>query len=489
MSQNLSGKESIKAGFWYVFSNLLLKGISFITTPLFTRLLTKTDIGYYSNFSSWFNILLIVVTLDLSASIYLAVFDKKDSIDEYVSSILVLSSASTLLFYFVVLAFKAFFLSVFKVEDYTLHIMFLSLAVFPAITMYSTKCRVTGSFKTVVFLSLLSCALSTFFSLILVFHYRLGVAGRIYGTYVPQILLNFLVYLLILLKGKRVNPRVWKYALTLSLPLIFHDLAHIVLASSDRIMITQMLGTVDTASYSIAYACGSIVSLLFSSLNGAWSPWAYSCMDGNDSCILRRVVKPYTVFFIVIVFVGMFFAPELLWIMGGSAYMTALPLIPVVMVSYIYVFIYSFYVNIEFFYKKQKTIAIGTICAALLNLVLNYLFLPMYGYPAAAYTTLAGYVFLFLYNYLFVKHMKRDYYYQASFFIIILIVVSLAIPCMQLLYNLPTVRIMIAAISMGVLIMITILRRKDIILAVETRSITGIIEAYSLTSLKFKRKR
>ena len=48
---NLS--PAAKASFWFVVSNVMLKGISFITTPIFTRILGPNDYGITSVFVSW----------------------------------------------------------------------------------------------------------------------------------------------------------------------------------------------------------------------------------------------------------------------------------------------------------------------------------------------------------------------------------------------------------------------------------------------------
>ena len=54
-----------KAALWFVFCNIMQKGISTITVPLFTRLLTTAEYGTYSLYISWFNILTIVTSLNL----------------------------------------------------------------------------------------------------------------------------------------------------------------------------------------------------------------------------------------------------------------------------------------------------------------------------------------------------------------------------------------------------------------------------------------
>ena len=59
----------LKAGIWYTVSNFVFRGMAFITTPVFTRLLTKGEYGDFSNFASWMSILVIITSCDLQTSI------------------------------------------------------------------------------------------------------------------------------------------------------------------------------------------------------------------------------------------------------------------------------------------------------------------------------------------------------------------------------------------------------------------------------------
>ena len=45
-----------KAAIWFVFCNVMQKGIATITVPIFTRMLTTDEYGVYSIYLSWFNI-------------------------------------------------------------------------------------------------------------------------------------------------------------------------------------------------------------------------------------------------------------------------------------------------------------------------------------------------------------------------------------------------------------------------------------------------
>lgn len=471
--------STIRAGIWYVICNFILKGIALFTTPFFTRILSKADVGYFSNVQSWYNLLSVIITLNLSGSIFLAYFDYKKKLEKYVSSILVLSSASTFAFYLMILIFKDFFLNLFSIDEYVLHIMFFAIAFQQALDMFNIENRVQGKYKSTVIFSLLNCILSNAIAIVLVYFFKMGILGRVVGFYAPQIMVNLCIYMYVIYRGKGIEIRFIPYALKLSLPLIFHNLGHILLSSSDRIMITKLCGTDNTALYSIAYSCGSIVSLLWSSMNNAWSPWAYSCMNMDDREKLKRASKAYSLSFVVVVFCIMLVAPEVLWILGGKSYANSVGMIPVVMISYVFVFVYSLYVNIEFFFKKQNIIAVGTVIAAVLNLGLNYLLIPIFGYVAAAYTTLIGYAFLFVYNYLNVKKLKKTYFYDTKFFIAILAISICLIPAIQFLYQQTTIRYIIICGITCLSIYSTICKRKEIVASIKKKSIMGVIEAYS----------
>ena len=86
---------ALKAGAWYTLSNFLTRGIGFITTPVFTRMLSKEDFGAVSNYSSWVSILTVFATLNIHATLISARYDYKNRLDEYISSVLALSMISS----------------------------------------------------------------------------------------------------------------------------------------------------------------------------------------------------------------------------------------------------------------------------------------------------------------------------------------------------------------------------------------------------------
>ena len=76
-----------KATFWYTICNILQKGVSFITLPIFTRLLTVSDIGVCNLYNSWAAIFSVFVTLYLPYGVFSVAMQKyKNDRTVYISS-------------------------------------------------------------------------------------------------------------------------------------------------------------------------------------------------------------------------------------------------------------------------------------------------------------------------------------------------------------------------------------------------------------------
>ena len=97
MNSSIKGSENkaLKAGGWYVFSSIVVKGIAILSTPIFTRLMSNEEYGYVSAFLSWYTLLLPFCTVNLDYSIGRAKLDFPDQLDHYIGTMQVLSAVIT----------------------------------------------------------------------------------------------------------------------------------------------------------------------------------------------------------------------------------------------------------------------------------------------------------------------------------------------------------------------------------------------------------
>ena len=445
---NSTDVKALKSGVWYTVSNFLLQGVAFITTPIFTRLMTKSDFGAFSNYTAWLSIVAIVCTLEFKSSVSRAYYDFTEDFDGYLSSITFLGTLITAGFYALVLIFRGFFESLLGMDFLYINIMFLNVLFAPALEILQAKHRIQLKYKAFVVVSIVTTLSSTLLSVLLVTRLENRLAGRILGQALPLIIAYIIAFILVTSRGKTIyNKTYWKYALVFSAPIVPHLLSNTLLGSSDKVMITYMIGSEANAIYSLAYSCGMIISVLFTSMNQAWVPWLFEKLHEEDHMTVKKVSKLYLAVFMIMLEGAVLLAPELMLIMGGRSYEEATVLVAPIMLGYGFKFAYTFYVNIEQYEKKTYFISVGTIAAAVINIVLNLIFLPRYGYAAAAYTTLAGYVILMVLHLIFCRSiLKIAGMYDNVFILLALGLMTVAGLASQLLYNNTPVRYVVIAV-------------------------------------------
>ena len=412
MSNN---RKAFKSGVWYTISNFFTRSIGFITTPIFTRLLTKTEFGEFNNYSSWLSIITIFVTLNLESTLISARYDYKNKFDEYILSILSLSAISVGGWFLFINIFSEKITSILGLDSIYINTMLLYLIFLPAVNMFQVRERYYFEYKKTVITSLLLSIGTALISVLLVINMDNRLAGRIIGSVIPTVLLGIVFYLFFIRRGKRIKIEYWKYALPICIPYIPHLLSMTLLNSTDRVMIDKWCGSEATALYSIAYNCGAIVTLLLTSMNSAFAPWLGEKISENRENEIRKFTKIYISAFLYLAIGIMLISPEILWILGGESYMAAIYVMAPVSMGCVCQFLYTMFVNVEQYNKKTTGMAIASAIAAFINLVLNYIFIPKIGYLAAAYTTLVGYICLLGMHMYLVYRLKSSNIYSYKF--------------------------------------------------------------------------
>lgn len=412
---NGNDRKAFKSGVWYMLSNFLIKSIAFLITPIFTRVLTKTEFGLYNNYASWQAIFMIIVTLNLDSTLISARYDYEEDLDSYILSVLSLSAASTALWLVAFNLFRDYFVTALGIEPVYLNTMLLYLMFLPAVNLYQARERYAFEYKKTVASSLTISIGTALLSVILVLKLPDKLFGRIVGSVIPTVLLGACFYCFFIRKGQYVKTKYWKYALPICLPFIPHLLSLNLLNSMDRVMITKWCTAEDTAMYSLAYTCGSMVTLLMVSMNSAFAPWLGEKLHNAQYKEIRSFSKIYILGFSYMAVGIMMAAPEILYILGGPPYLEAKYVMTPISMGCLCQFLYTMFVNVEQFKKKTIGMAFASMSAALVNFILNYIFIPRIGYLAAAYTTLAGYMILLGIHMFLVYRLGYSEVYDSKF--------------------------------------------------------------------------
>lgn len=408
--------EYKKASAFYLIGSLFNKGFAFLTVPIFTRILSTTDYGIVTTYNSWISILSMVMGFAIHMGIRAAFIDYKEKIDDFVS----VTTTFTLLCGGVMCLFIGGGAYLLRINvDLTLIVLCLLQGLATALVQnYSMYLMMQYRYKFRTALMILPNLLSVGAS---VFAILFVVKTDLYmGRIVPTALINAafgLITVALVYARSHVlyNREYLKYGLAISMPLVLHGIALNILSQSDRTMITWLADASQTGVYSLIYNFSMIATVITTSLDGVWVPWFTERLKNREIKSINDLAVDYINLMTYAMVGVMFVGPEVVKLLASSKYWEGISIIPPVVLANYIIFAYTLYVNIEHFYKKTPYITVNTLIAAGSNLILNYIFIPLYGYVAAAYTTLFSYLLAFVLHARYAKKLEPDVYPLKSF--------------------------------------------------------------------------
>ena len=395
----------LRASLWFLICSFLQKGISVIVTPVFTRLMSTAEYGNYEAFNSWLGIITIFVTLHLYSGVYAqGVVKFEDDRKRFSSSMQGLSLALLLVWTGVYFAFRNFWNGLFDLTTVQMLAMLVTIWATAVFNLWATEQRVTFSYQKLVLVTLLVSLVKPAVSIFFVVRAEDKVTARILAVALVELVGYAGLCVAQIVRGKKIfSGHYWKYALLFSLPLIPHYLSQTVLNSSDRIMIKEMVGSDQAGIYGLAYKISQIMMLFNTALLQTITPWIYQKIKANKTEEIAKVGYTALIGIAGLNIFLMALAPEVVKIFAPAAYYDAIWVIPPVAMSVFFTFMYSLFSNFEFYFEKTKLIMIASVICAALNVGLNYVFIRLYDYYAAGYTTLFCYIAYAFFHYLMMR--------------------------------------------------------------------------------------
>lgn len=388
-----SKSNAFHAGLGYTIGNILIKGINFLTLPLFSRLMTTEQFGTYNIFLSYDAVLSIILGLAMHTSVKSAHYQFKDT-DRYVSSIALFYILSSLLFFLFVLGMGNYLESLLGFDRNLLLLLIPFSFGGGIIQLYNQRISLDYNYKNYLVVALCNSLGNVIVSILLIFtvYQNQQDIGRILGTVVTIFTISImLVYNMFRKAYPHFYKKFWRFGIIYSLPIVPHGLSQVLLGQCDRIMISKMIGYSEAGIYSLAGNLQLILAVITNSVGVSWSTYFFSKMEKNEIKDIQHNAVLLMKFFLVFTIGLMAISPEVIYLMGGSAYKegqyVAIPMVA----SGFFIFVYSIIIPSEYYMQKTVYIMIGTMLAAIINIITNYMFIRIVGYVAAAYTTLFSY--------------------------------------------------------------------------------------------------
>lgn len=411
-------------------ANLIIGLSGIILLPILTRNLTIVDYGLWVQLTVTVNLVPIFVVMGLpsySMVRFLAGEKDKRRIQNGFYSIALVILISSLLVSSVFFIFAGQISQILFAGN-SLIVKILSLMlIFASLNILFQYFFIT--FQQIKIYSILLClkaVMSILFVSLFIFLGK-GVIGAAAGLLCNEILFSLIAFSIILSEIGIIFPEFTELRgyLQLSIPTIPGTLSYWVVDSSDRYLIGILVGTSAVGYYSPGYSLGAIVSMLAvpitSILTSALSKSYNEKKEDEVKTLLNYSIK-YFLFIAVPSVIGLsILSKPLLMILSTNAIANASYFItPFVAVGFLLLGLNNIIVNMVILKKKTKGIGVTWIIAALINLILNFLFIPILGIMGAAIATLIAYTLpcVVLAHYAF-KFIKLDLNYTFSIKIIL----------------------------------------------------------------------
>nr|WP_300323972.1 oligosaccharide flippase family protein [uncultured Anaerostipes sp.] len=385
-----------RASIVFAICSFVQKGISFCVIPIYTRIMAQEQYGYYTTFISWMSIISVIATLNLSYHVYYnGLMKYKNEVDEYTSSMLGLSAVITVTVFSIYMIGRGFFNQILGFSTIYMVFMFLEILLQPSFEFWAAYQRFIYSYKKLSFLTLLLAVIVPIISVpavLLVAEESKGIVA-VMCKVIVTCTIYFIPFIYLLRKRKSLyNREYWKFALRFNLPLIPHFLSAILLQQCDRVMINRFCGSASVAMYSVAFSMSTIITLVNTAILNSFTPWTYQAMEKKEFTKIKVSSKSICLLVSVVNMLIIFVAPDIIGIVAPPSYLEGMYVMVPLVVSVYFMFVVNLYVNIEYYYAQVKFVTFGSVGAVLVNIILNYIYIPKYGYIAAGYTTLASYM-------------------------------------------------------------------------------------------------
>lgn len=419
-------KELIKNTLIISIGKFSTQIVSFLLLPLYTSLLTTSEYGSYDLLNTISIFLIPCVTLLMEEGMFRFLIDAKTDKDkaEVFSATIIFSFVS-----FLIWSILIFIVGSIINYPFTVYLIFYILASLLS-SLAGSSARGLGRFK----IYSLFCFLSSTATILLNILFIVGLKMGLSSLFLSYIIGNSLVSLWLLLKIKIFKLTGVKYLskkktiemIKYSLPLVPNSISWNAISLTNRLLITNILGTGANGIYSVGNRFPTIINTCYSYFNLSWKESASKVLNDKDKDDFYQSVYNNLRHFLVCVSILIIaILPFIFNLLVKNDYQEAYYYIPIMIISVYFSNLSNFCSGIFSAYKDTKILAKTTIVATIINLLVGFLLIYKIGLYATVIATLISYFVIYIYrNYKLRKYivLKKDSYMFLH--IIVLLVVT-----------------------------------------------------------------
>lgn len=428
MQEKANNKMLIKNTGIIAVGNISTKLINFLLLPLYTALISTEDYGIIDLLSTYSTLLIAIVSLQLFQAAFRFVAVERDNLDNsrYVLSTIFGATVFASAIYIVLFVVCSPFIYI-RQKWYLLAQVLASIY----LMLVTNSIRGLGDNVTYAFSNFLSAAITLILNVLFLVVFRWDAMSMLVAYIVGPIMGGTVAF---------VYKKMWNYLgiryikvskikeyLRYSAPLVPNELSWWVLHASDRTIISIALGVAANGLIAVASRFSNIYTTIFSVFNTAWTE---QCVlhykeEGGKEYLAKTVIVVTKIF--TSMTIGLVATmPFVFYIMVNVKYQDAYGIIPIYLFAVYFNVIIGLLSPIYLVHNETGKVAKSTICAALINIVVDILLVPFVGVYAAAISSLVAYFIISLWRLLDVRkhYVKIDF---SGRFIVVSVLVLLVV--------------------------------------------------------------
>ena len=429
MNEQLKINDLVKNTGIIAIGKMSTQIVSFLLLPVYTAYLTTEDYGIVDLISVLVQVLLPIITLQLEQAVFrflIEVRDNEREIKRIISTTIVFLTFQTIIYTIFIAIFGCYIHNEYK------YYLFFNLITCMYSYIFTQIARGLGRNGIYSLANFLMSFLNIILNIWFIVGIKSGASGMILASCISNLFCMFFVLISTkiykYISIKKVNKKIYIKMLRYAVPLIPNQISWWVFSSSDRLIITAMLSVSANGIYAISCKFSTLFTTIYNFYNLSWTEQAVlHFKDNNIESYLRKNIDLAFRFFSSIILGIIVIMPLIFHYLINEQYADSYKQIPILLVGAWFNMIVGLFSVIYIAKGLTKSIARTSIISAIINILVNIVFVKSLGLYAASLSTVVAYAFLAFYRIYDIRKIiaiKLDYKlfinFAAAFLITIL---------------------------------------------------------------------
>ncbi|PTU75129.1 lipopolysaccharide biosynthesis protein [Pseudomonas mangrovi] len=395
-------KRLVNSTATYALANVINSAIPFLLLPVLTRVLAPAEYGVVTMFATVVSVLTAFTGLSIHGAVSVRHFDADTDHPRFVGTCLGLLAVSTSLVLLIVWLMAGPLSRWVEIPEGWLFVAVLASAAQAIVQVRLVIWQVRSEVWRYGLFQILQTALNLGLSLGLILLLGLGWEGRVLGICVAVFLFAGLALYGLQRRALvrwSIDREYIRAVLRFGVPLIPHAVGAMMIAMSDRFIITHLLGIGVTGTYAVGVQMGMVVGLLADAFVKAFGPHLFAELKSQDPYSGVRIVRQCAAVFLGFLVLALSYVallPFLYPLIVGGQYGASLPVAQLVGFGNAFMGMYYVVAGFLFFFERTVLLAKLTLLVGLVSVVLTYVLVESMGVIGAAWAYVLVQLFFFL---------------------------------------------------------------------------------------------